>query len=297
MRRFRGGIVTSVAFPQHMMLLRSRRDAIAIILRGRRMATTLHIHSLSKTFPGQVALRDAALDIEEGEVHALVGQNGSGKSTLIKILAGFHQPDANYVVTMRGADFKMGEAAAAHEAGIRFVHQDLGLVEAVSTVENLALGFGYATAPGGRIKWREETKRAKQLLLDLGFDINVRAPVAMLGAAERTGVAIARALQDLDAGVSIVVLDEPTAALPGADVDRLFDARNQRHFRFASPRGSLRNRRPSHRAARWSSGWLQEDERTHHGFVDRADSWSQSCRGISGTPNRRCRPPLRRRAP
>ena len=216
--------MTSVAYPQHMMLLRSRRDAIAIILRGRRVATTLHIHSLSKTFPGQVALRDAALDIEEGEVHALVGQNGSGKSTLIKILAGFHQPDANYVVTMRGADFKIGDAAAAHEAGIRFVHQDLGLVEAVSTVENLALGFGYATAPGGRIKWREETKRAKQLLLDLGFDINVRAPVAMLGAAERTGVAIARALQDLDAGVSIVVLDEPTAALPGADVDRLFDA-------------------------------------------------------------------------
>ena len=105
------------------------------------MATTLHIHSLSKTFPGQVALNDVALDIEEGEVHALVGQNGSGKSTLIKILAGFHQPDANFIVTMRGHDFAMGSAVAAHEAGIRFVHQDLGLVEAVSNVENLALPF------------------------------------------------------------------------------------------------------------------------------------------------------------
>lgn len=188
------------------------------------MAVSLHIHSLSKTFPGQVALRDAALEIEEGEVHALVGQNGSGKSTLIKILAGFHQPDPNYVVTMRGADFEIGNAMVAHEAGIRFVHQDLGLVEAVSTVENLALGFGYDTSVGKRIKWRSETKRAKQLLLDLGFDINVRAPVATLGAAERTGVAIARALQDVELGVSIVVLDEPTAALPGADVDRLFDA-------------------------------------------------------------------------
>ena len=188
------------------------------------MATTLHIHSLSKTFPGQVALRDVAFDMEEGEVHALVGQNGSGKSTLIKVLAGFHQPDANHVVTMRGNAFEIGDAEAAHDAGIRFVHQDLGLVEAVSTVENLALGFGYSTGVGRHIKWREETKRAKQLLLDLGFDINVRAPVAMLGAAERTGVAIARALQDVDAGVSIVVLDEPTAALPGADVDRLFDA-------------------------------------------------------------------------
>mgnify|MGYP003348441862 CR=1 FL=1 len=90
------------------------------------------------------------------------------------------------------------------------MHQDLGLVEAVSTVENLALGFGYATAPGGRIKWREETKRAKQLLLDLGFDINVRAPVAMLGAAERTGVAIARALMMKP---EVLLFDEPTAAL------------------------------------------------------------------------------------
>jgi len=188
------------------------------------VTTTLHIHSLSKTFPGQVALNDAALDIEEGEVHALVGQNGSGKSTLIKILAGFHQPDANYVVTMRGHDFEMGSAHAAHAAGIRFVHQDLGLVEAVSTVENLALGFGYETTFGKRIKWKSEEKRAKEALLELGFDINVRAPVATLGAAARTAVAIARALQDSKEGISILVLDEPTASLPGADVDTLFEA-------------------------------------------------------------------------
>ena len=65
------------------------------------MTKILQIFSLSKTFPGQLALDNATFDVEEGEVHALVGQNGSGKSTLIKVLAGFHQPDPGYHVTMR----------------------------------------------------------------------------------------------------------------------------------------------------------------------------------------------------
>lgn len=102
------------------------------------VAKILHIWSLSKTFPGQVALQDATFDVEEGEVHALVGQNGSGKSTLIKVLAGFHQPDPGHNVTMNDEVFNIGSVEAAHAAGIRFVHQDLGLVEAVSAVENLA---------------------------------------------------------------------------------------------------------------------------------------------------------------
>jgi ribose transport system ATP-binding protein len=188
------------------------------------VAKILHIWSLSKTFPGQVALQDATFDVEEGEVHALVGQNGSGKSTLIKVLAGFHQPDAGHNVTMNDEVFNIGSVEAAHAAGIRFVHQDLGLVEAVSAVENLAWGFGYKTGFGRRINWKKETARAKQALLDLGFDIDVRIPVGALGGAARTGVAIARALQETGRNISILILDEPTANLPGADVDRLFDA-------------------------------------------------------------------------
>ena len=188
------------------------------------VAKILHIWSLSKSFPGQVALQDATFDVEEGEVHALVGQNGSGKSTLIKVLAGFHQPDPGHNVTMNDEVFNIGSVEAAHAAGIRFVHQDLGLVEAVSAVENLALGFGYRTGFGRRINWKKETLKTKQALLDLGFDIDVRVPVAALGGAARTGVAIARALQESEQNISILVLDEPTASLPGADVDRLFNA-------------------------------------------------------------------------
>jgi ribose transport system ATP-binding protein len=125
---------------------------------------------------------------------------------------------------MRDEVFEIGDAAAAHRAGIRFVHQDLGLVEAVSAVENMALGFGYRTGFGRRINWKKETLKTKQALLDLGFDIDVRVPVAALGGAARTGVAIARALQESEQNISILILDEPTASLPGADVDRLFNA-------------------------------------------------------------------------
>ena len=74
------------------------------------------------------------------------------------------------------------------------------------------------------INWKKETERTKQALLDLGFDIDVRIPVGALGGAARTGVAIARALQETGRNISILILDEPTANLPGADVDRLFDA-------------------------------------------------------------------------
>src|SRR5262245_12028470 len=85
----------------------------------------LRIAGLSKTFPGTRALIDASMTIGQGEVHALVGQNGSGKSTLIKLLAGYHQPDAGSVTELNGERFACGHTVPD---GLRFVHQDLGLV-------------------------------------------------------------------------------------------------------------------------------------------------------------------------
>ena len=187
------------------------------------MDDTLRIEHLSKTFPGQVALSDASLRVQQGTVHALVGQNGSGKSTLIKILAGFHQPDPGASAWVDGTPLTLGDGSAAGAAGIRFVHQDLGLVGSVSTVENLALTTGYRTGLGGRIHWRDERKAAKEALLALGADIDVKAPIDSLPPAQRTAVAIARALVGWEAGTKLLVLDEPTATLPGEDVHRLFE--------------------------------------------------------------------------
>jgi ribose transport system ATP-binding protein len=186
--------------------------------------SVLHIEHLHKTFPGQVALTDVDLEVAPGEVHALVGQNGSGKSTLIKVLAGYHQPDPGASATVSGESFELGNGRAAAAAGIRFVHQDLGLVDAVNTTENLALGARYRGKSLQRINWAQEHASAQVALSSLGFpEFDVRSPVALLSPAQKTVVAIARALTGWDHGAKLLVLDEPTASLPGDDVERLFD--------------------------------------------------------------------------
>jgi len=178
---------------------------------------------MSKAFPGTLALDYVDFDVIEGEVHALVGQNGSGKSTLIKVLAGFHAAESGTSVEVDGEPVRLGDGAASHGAGFRFVHQDLALVQDLSVLENLAFGRGFQRGFAGRILWKEEQKAAQALVESLGYDFDVREPVATLAAAERTGVAIARALQDAE-GARVLVLDEPTATLPTSEVDVLFAA-------------------------------------------------------------------------
>jgi ribose transport system ATP-binding protein len=178
---------------------------------------------LSKTFPGTRALVDVDFDIRPGEVHALVGQNGSGKSTLIKILAGFHEPDPGAEAQFADMPFPLGDSDAAQAAGLRFVHQDLGLVPTLDAVDNLALGVGYITGRGHRIRWRQQAKAAREAIQGIGYDVDVRRPILQLEPIEKTAVAIARALRGIrESDVSLLVLDEPTATMPQPEVERLF---------------------------------------------------------------------------
>jgi ribose transport system ATP-binding protein len=183
----------------------------------------LTVRALTKHFGATLALDRVDLDVRAGEVHALVGHNGSGKSTLIKILAGFHEPQGRARVTVRGTPLRFGSAAASLGAGLRFVHQDLGLVNTLSTVENLALGVGFETGRLGRIDWGAARRRARQTMRELGYDFDVTRPVGELAAAERTGIAIARALTRTE-DACLLVVDEPTAMLPRHEVDVLFEA-------------------------------------------------------------------------
>jgi ribose transport system ATP-binding protein len=185
------------------------------------MAPVLTVKNLSKSFGGPLVLDDVSLTIEPGEIRALVGQNGSGKSTLIKILAGFHDPDGGYV-EVDGTPLSFGVGAASDALGLRFVHQDLGLVDMLDTTDNLALGQGYQNYSAGRIRWRAERKAARKALADLGYSFDVRRPVGRLAMSERTAVAIARAMSTQGAATKLLVLDEPTANLPAAEAERLF---------------------------------------------------------------------------
>ena len=181
----------------------------------------LEVRNLSKTFVGQRALDGVDFDVGPAEVHALVGHNGSGKSTLIKLLSGFHTPDAGSVITMAGEELRPGDPAASRRAGLRFIHQELGLVDELTVLENLRLGGVYETGRGGRIRWRSERQRAREALARVGLSAHPDVPVSELSPVPRTQVAVARALDEQE-GARILFFDEPTATLPHSEVERLF---------------------------------------------------------------------------
>jgi ribose transport system ATP-binding protein len=185
--------------------------------------TVVRVEGVSKTFPGQKAVDDVSLEVRAGEVHAIVGQNGSGKSTLMKILSGFHHADPGGRVVVLGEEVDPAASSVTRER-LHFIHQDLGLVDSLDTVDNLGLGLGYAFGPGRRIRWRASAAQARATLRGLGMDFDVRQPVGTLSAVERTMVAVARATSGWAPGPNLLVLDEVAAALPLSEVETLFAA-------------------------------------------------------------------------
>jgi ribose transport system ATP-binding protein len=166
------------------------------------------------------------LSVARGEVHGLLGQNGSGKSTLIKILAGFHEPDA-------GAGLRIGGQAVGLPLGpgafrrhrISFVHQNLGLMPALTVLENLLIGQ-LASQPRLWISWDEERRRAHDLFARYRLDMDPNMPVSRLSPVKRALLAIVRAVEEIGGATAsaggLLVLDEPTPFLPRRDVEQLF---------------------------------------------------------------------------
>src|SRR5450755_179294 len=187
----------------------------------------LSVRGISNTFAGTTALDDISFDLYRGEILAIVGQNGSGKSTLVKVLAGVHQADPGGQVEVFDAKGHSARRREARREHLHFIHQDLGLIEPLSTTENLDLARPLSPRdllPGRR---RGEHARAAQLVQRTGASIDVRAPIARLSPAERTIVALARAMNGWHRPDGILVLDEPTASFHSSEADRLFDAIRQ----------------------------------------------------------------------
>ncbi|MGH9970229.1 MAG: sugar ABC transporter ATP-binding protein [Pyrinomonadaceae bacterium] len=180
-------------------------------------APLLEMRDIMKTFPGVRALDGVTFDLHAGEIHALVGENGAGKSTLMKVLNGVY-PYSKYggEILIGGQTRRFSNIRQAEEAGIAIVYQELSLVKDMNVGENIFLGreprrFGF-------VNWEELYRRARQLLNDLHLPIDPRTPVRNLGIGQQQLCEIAKALSQ---NARILVLDEPTAALTGAEVDTL----------------------------------------------------------------------------
>lgn len=167
----------------------------------------LSLRGISKQFGAIEALSDVSLDIYPGEVVAIVGDNGAGKSTLVKVLAGVH-PATSGTITYRGDEVSLSNPTDARDLGIATVFQDLALCDNLDVVSNLFLGRELGSGALDEVEMEQQTWA---LLRQLSAKIpSVRTPVAGLSGGQRQTVAIARSLIG---NPSIVVLDEPTAAL------------------------------------------------------------------------------------
>jgi len=181
-------------------------------------ATVGEAENVSKSFGETRALVDVSLTVQPGECHALVGRNGAGKSTLVTLFTGLNRPD-------RGAIRLAGEAApsladrGAWLARVACVYQRSMVVPPLTVAENVFLN---RPVEGERavINWRRMRAEAHELMLEWGFDIDVDQEAATLTVEQRQIVEIARALS---IGARFLILDEPTAALEKAAVDRLFE--------------------------------------------------------------------------
>lgn len=180
----------------------------------------LKMSGINKQFPGVIALKDAWLNVDKGEVHILVGENGAGKSTLIKILTGAYQKDGGSV-EFDGQRLENPTPREAQDAGISIIYQEFNSIPQLSVAENVFLGREELFMDFPRkINWKKLFNRTTEMLDELGIQINVRAKLKSLSVAQQQMVEIAKALS---LNSKLIIMDEPTAALSENEIKTLFD--------------------------------------------------------------------------
>ena len=187
-------------------------------MKGERIMALLEMSNISKSFFGVKVLHEVQFKVEEGTVHALLGENGAGKSTLMNILTGVYTKDSGKVIfngeTLEEITVKKSEAA-----GIAFVHQELNPFNELKVYENIFLGKEYLKPHSRHLDIKRMIKETQALFDDLGVGIDAKAEVSSLTTGEKQLLDIARALHQ---SAKLIILDEPTTALSNAEIDNLF---------------------------------------------------------------------------
>lgn len=178
----------------------------------------LEIENITKEFPGVKALKGVSIDIERGEVHALVGENGAGKSTLMKILSGVYTPTTGKI-RLDGREVTFNDPKQAQLLGVSIIHQEFSLIPYLSGVDNIFLGREIKQA-NGLLDRKKMRKEAEEVLQRLNADIDLNKPVAHLSVANQQFIEIAKAIA-ID--TKVLIFDEPTASLTGKEIDKLFE--------------------------------------------------------------------------
>ena len=176
----------------------------------------LEMRDAAKAFGGVQALKGAALTLYPGEIHALLGENGAGKSTLLKALAGVHKIDSGSI-TLNEKTFEQGSTRAARDQGIAVIYQEPSLFPDLTLAENVFVGR--QLEKGGVVDWKSMEQQAKSLFDQLGVKLDPSIRARGLSIADQQIVEIAKALS---IQATVIVMDEPTAALSSKEVDRLF---------------------------------------------------------------------------
>ena len=187
------------------------------MMSGPSTGTEVELDRVSKAFGGTIALDTVSLAFQRGECHALMGENGAGKSTLGKILAGIHRPDAGSI-RLKGMPVKFASPRDARRAGICMVHQELAFCPDLTVAENLCLGR-YPRRLRVFLDERKLMEESIRMLQEIAPEINPRTVMRSLSVAQVQLVQIAAAV---GSGATILVFDEPTSSLSGAESARLF---------------------------------------------------------------------------
>ncbi|WP_318507072.1 sugar ABC transporter ATP-binding protein [Bacillus sp. T3] len=182
------------------------------------MKYVLEMKDISKSFPGVKALQNVNFSVKPGEVHCLIGANGAGKSTLMKILSGVYTMDEGQIL-LNGTVVKLTSPSESKAQGVATIYQELSLVEDLSIAENIFLG-DYLKPKGGFITWSKVNSRAKEFFALLGLTLSPNLLVRDLSMGLKQMTEIAKAIAS---DCKIIVMDEPSTALSGDEVNKLFD--------------------------------------------------------------------------